>query len=78
MLKKRLQAAAGTRLLAHSYVDRIKVNPYKYTGVMYIPADAGVFLSAEHIRRVNVGWGGLTSHVRGGAGQDGRPYRRGR
>ena len=44
-----------TRRLVHAYVDRIEVDPYKYTGVMYIPADAGAFLSAERIRRVNVG-----------------------
>ncbi|KPJ77404.1 MAG: hypothetical protein AMS14_00590 [Planctomycetes bacterium DG_20] len=54
-----------TRRLVHAYVDRIEVDPHKCTGVMYIPADAGAFLAAEHIRRVNFGSPQFTPAIRG-------------
>lgn len=44
-----------TRQLVHAYIDRIELDPYEYTGTMFIVPDALALLEAESTRRVNVG-----------------------
>ena len=44
-----------TRQLVHAYVDRLEVDPHKYTGTLFMVPDALALLEAESIRRVNFG-----------------------
>lgn len=43
-----------TRQLVHAYIDRIELDPYEYTGTMFMVPDALALLEAESTRRVNI------------------------